>query len=85
MIVLQLFIDTWHPIHSADVTADPDSILLATRSQRNMVRQMHREANAKKFADSDVYRRRAELMQLLHPEKGKVRSPHLATLSQAQL
>ena len=66
-----------HPIHSADLTADVNSILLATSSQRNMVHLLRCESTAKKFANVDVYLRYAELMQLLHPEERKGKEPAL--------
>ena len=65
------------PIHSADVTADVNSIRSATESQRNMARLMNNEANVKKFASVYVFRRRAELMQLLHPEEREGEEPAL--------
>ena len=64
-------------IYSTDVTADYDSIILATESQLNMVRLVAQESNAKKFANTFVLRRRAELMQLLHPEERKGKEPAL--------
>ena len=63
--------------HSADVTADVDSIRSAIKSQRNMVTLVLCGSNAKKFANTDVYRRRAELMQLLHPEEREGKEPAL--------
>ena len=66
-----------HSIHSADVAAEYNSIILAAAIQRNMVNLVLRESNAKKFANTYVLRRRAELMQLLHPEERKGEEPTL--------
>ena len=64
-----------HPIHSADVPADIDSIYFAIESQRKMVDLVEADANTRKFADTYVYTRRAELMQLLHPEEREGKEP----------
>ena len=75
-----------HPIYSAHVPADIDSIYLAVDIQRSMVDLVANKAFAKKFADTYVYTRRAELMQLLHPEEREGKESALsAILSQAQV
>ena len=42
-----------------------------------MVDLVLRGSNSNKFANTDVYRRRAELMQLLHPEEREGKEPAL--------
>ena len=76
-IVSQLFIDTCASKYSGDVTAEVRSITLATDSQFKMVDLLRDKSDAKKFANADVYRRRAELMRLLHPEEREGTEPAL--------
>ena len=67
-----------HPNYSADVTADACSIRLAIYAQRSMVALASRESFETKVANVDVYRRRAKLMWLLHPEERKGKEPALS-------
>ena len=69
-----------HPIQSADVTADLKAMLSVTSSLRDMALRVHIASNERKFANAGVYRRRAELMRLLHPEERKGKEPALGHL-----
>ena len=64
-----------HQLHSAHVPADVDSIYSAVECQRSMVDLVANKADAKIFANTYVYTRRAELMQLLHPEEMEGKEP----------
>ena len=69
-----------HPILSVAVTADYESIMLAIDLQSKMLYNLTLESDAKKYANTAMLRRRAELKQRLYPEEREGKGPALSHL-----